>query len=183
VNGPLWQIVLRTAAAAAVTWVLWRWLGTVALAACAPLFGVLLARPLIDLAGDLTQRTRALALRDVQGHHYAFKGHWLHVVEDDDEVRWVCASHLRKVLAGLPSGHRLLKLWPQRARRLGRRGEVYLADEAVLEMLAKATAAETLRFRVWVERELVRPARMRRARLQPVPAAVPPAGDTGPGAA
>ncbi len=179
----LWQIVLRTAAAGAVTWLVWRWLGAVGLAVCAPLFGVLLARPLIDLAGEMTHGTRALALRDVQGHHYAFKGRWLHVVEDDDEVRWVRASHLRKVLAGLPSGARLLHLWPERARRLGRRGEVYLADEAVLEMLARSTSAEALRFRVWVERELVRPARMRRDRLRPAPAAVPPPGGTGPDAA
>jgi len=162
-------LVLRALVVAAATWGLWAVFHAFGLLFAAPLAGVLLARPLIDLAGDLKDHARRLAFDDVEGQHYSFKGRWVHVVEDADHVRWMHAEHVRKVVPGLPADESLLNLAPQGCRRFGRQSQLYLRAETVLDLLAKSTSPMTLRLRRWIEGQIVMPAQNRRAR-----AATPP---------
>ncbi len=63
--------------------------GPIGLALAAPLLGVLIARPLIDLAERAGQAVRHLALSERSGFRSAFKGHSLHMdewLDLDDEV-------------------------------------------------------------------------------------------------
>ena len=173
-NALLVRILLRVLAAGAVAALLYRLFGASGLVFSAPLFGVLLARPLIELGSELKDRARSLAYDEVEGQYYAFKGRRMHVAEDVDGWRWIDAAHLRKVVPGLPADASLLNLYPQGSRRLGRRSQVYLRAETLLEALARSSDPMTLRLRLWVEREIVLPAERRRQRTQRPAAAAPP---------
>ena len=158
------SLLLRGVLTAVATWLLWRLFNAFGLIFAAPLAGVLLARPLIDLAGELKDHAKRLAFDDVEGQHYSFKGRWVHVVEDVDGLRWLHAEHLRKVVPGLPADESLLHLHPQGCRRFGRQSQLYLRAETVLEMLARSTSPMTLRLRRWIEGQIVMPAQRKRER-------------------
>ena len=53
-----------------------------------PLYGALIARPLIDLTGSLRQVLRASVWLPQHGQHYVFKGTTVHVLEDEEGWRW-----------------------------------------------------------------------------------------------
>jgi len=53
------------------------------------LSGPLLARPLLDLAGDLRQQARAAVWAPQEGRHFVFRGTPVSVREDVDHRRWV----------------------------------------------------------------------------------------------
>jgi hypothetical protein len=161
---PAAQIVLRSAVASAFAYGLWRAFGASGLVFAAPLFGVLLARPLIDLAGDLGRATRGLALDDIEGRHYAFKGLHIEVAEDADGRRWLRAADVRKAVPGLPADASLLHLYPAGTRRAGRRRAVGVEAETLWQALDRSSEAQTLKFRLWLEREVILPARRQRER-------------------
>ncbi len=161
---PAAQIVLRSALASAFAYGLWRAFGASGLVFAAPLFGVLLARPLIDLAGDLGRATRGLALDDIEGRHYAFKGLHIDVAEDADGRRWLRAADVRKAVPGLPADASLLHLFPAGTRRAGRRRAVGVEAETLRQALDRSSEPQTLKFRLWLEREVILPARRQRER-------------------
>jgi hypothetical protein len=157
------RFALRLGACAACAWLLWRGLGATGLVLSAPLFGVALAGPLLAAAAGAARWLHALAWRQVDGRHVAYKGIALDVVQDADGACWVGLAGLRKVVVGLPPDAVFGAAYPGRVRTGGRHAAGYLQVEALLDYLAKSTAAPTLRFRRWVERELAGPARRRRA--------------------
>lgn len=161
---PAAQVALRGVVCALFAFALWRLFGASGLVFAAPLAGVLLARPLIDLAGDLGRATRGLALGDIEGRHYAFKGLHVEVTEDGDGHRWLRAADVRKAVPGLPADASLRHLHPDGTRPAGRRGGVAVEAETLLQSLARAQEPQTVKFRLWLEREVVLPARRRRER-------------------
>ena len=59
-NTAVARIAWRLAICVAVSWSVWRIGGLVPMVCTAPLFGVLLARPVLDLMSDMRHQTRAL---------------------------------------------------------------------------------------------------------------------------
>jgi len=72
---PLVQIVLRIAACALLAWLAWRVAGPTVALLTVPLLGVVVARPLLDLAGELRHQARALVWRPLEGLALKFR-HW-----------------------------------------------------------------------------------------------------------
>lgn len=163
-HGAAVRTALAAAASALAAWGLWSVFGPVGLVFAAPLAGVLLARPLIDLAGDLGHGTRRAALGATEGAYYAFKGRPLRVAEDDEGRRWLCAADLRRCVPGLPADASLAHQLGDGARRLGPGGRLHVEAEALHAALARALDPQTVRFRQWLDREVVQPAARRRAR-------------------
>jgi hypothetical protein len=171
-------IVLRLALCACVIYPVWRWLGITSLVLMSPLLGVALAKPLIDLASEMRAFMRSHSFGEVEGRFYSYRGHWVHVIEDDEHMRWLRTEHLRRVVAGLPADGTLERVYPAGFSTHGRPPMRYLSDVALLDFLGKATAVETLKFRGWVEREVAFPAkrlRRRAAQLSGRPDASDPA--------
>jgi hypothetical protein len=155
-------IALRLALCAAATWCVWRAgfsTGTMFMAA---LFGVALARPLLDLAIALRYHFRSAVWRDVQGSYYAYKGRPVRVIDDADHRRWIRLADIRAIAGFTASDATLQVTYPGGWRRLGRAAEPYLCDESLLTHLGKERTPENLRLRHWVEREIVFPARRKR---------------------
>ncbi|MBC5764967.1 hypothetical protein [Ramlibacter albus] len=160
-GSPLLKILIRVPLCVLATWLAWRALGTIAFAFCAPIFGVALARPLIDLFSEGHGRTREWALRDVQGRFYEHHGNRIDIAEDDEDDRWLLAADVRKIIAGLPRDEVLQKQYPERAAAIGEKPVFRIRADALLEYLRKATDPASVRFKVWLEREVVFPSRKR----------------------
>ncbi|MEO8310823.1 MAG: hypothetical protein ABI520_06590 [Caldimonas sp.] len=159
------SIALRLAVCALVSWVVWRWFGLTAMVPTLPLFGILLARPLLELAGALRDGMKEVQLAAVEGRHYAFRGHRVQVLEDPDRRRWVRLADVRAIVGFTASDGALAITYRDGVRRLGKPAEPHVSEEALLTHLLKERAPEAARLRVWVEREIVFPARRERARL------------------
>ncbi len=155
---------LRLGLCLALLWGVWRAFGASALPLVLPLFGVALARPLIDLASALRHEIRRAHWREVQGRHFVFRGHTVHVLEDADHQRWIRLADVRAI-AGFTASDGALKLtYPNGWQLCGRPPTPHLSDEALLAHLAKERAAACVKLRHWVEREIVFPARRQRER-------------------
>lgn len=159
------SIALRSALCALVAWLAWRQLGPTGLATTAPLFGIALARPLIELGGAVRDAMKRSHLGPVEGTHYAFRGRRMHVIEDADRRRWVRLADVRAVVGFTASDGALAITYPDGVRRLGRPAEAHVGEEALLAHLRKERSPEAVRLRSWVEREVVFPARRERERL------------------
>lgn len=148
---------------AAVGALLWWFFGPVGLVFTAPLAGALLARPLIDLAADLARHTRRAALGATEGQYYAFKGRPLRVSEDEEGWRWLPTADLRRVLPGLPADPVLERQLGAAVRPLARAG-LAVEAEALHGALAAAQDPQTVRFRQWLQRDVILPAQRVRER-------------------
>jgi hypothetical protein len=159
-----WTLVIRLAVCVAAAWLAFRFLGAVGLAVSAVLFGILLARPLIELASAVRHAIRVQAWRPVEGHHWAYHGVPVQVLEDADHRRWILASDVRRIVGTSMSNGALALSYPTGFRSLGKPAEPHFSDEALLAHLAKHNSAQALKFRHWVEREIAFPARRLRER-------------------
>jgi hypothetical protein len=159
------SIALRLAGCVFVSWCAWRWLGEVGMVTTLPLFGVALAKPLIELASEIRHAIKRAHWRELEGHHYAFRGHPVKVVTDADRRRWVRLADVRAIAGFTASDGALAITYPNGVRRLGRPAEIHVSEEALLVHLQKERAPDTVRLCGWVEREIVIPARRERERL------------------
>jgi prophage antirepressor-like protein len=130
----------------------------------AGLYGIFLARPLLDLAGAIRQQMRHAHWRDLQGRHFSFHGRAVHVLEDENHQRWIRLADVRAIAGFTASDGALQLTYPNGWRICGRPASPHLSDEALLAHLAKERAPTATKLRRWVEREIVFPARRRRER-------------------
>lgn len=161
----LHRIALRLLLCAACSWLVWHIGGLGAMVGTAPLYGLLLARPLIDLASALRHQSRALLWRSVEGRHFEFRGLAVQVLEDDERRRWIRAADVRRIVGHTASEGALALSYPTGWRMLGKPAQAHFSEDALLTHLSKETSADSLRFRQWVEREIAFPARRQRERL------------------
>jgi len=159
------SIALRLGCCALISWGVWRLQGPAAMVVTLPLFGIALAKPLIDLASALRHAMRQSHWRDVEGRHYAFRGRGVRVLEDADGRRWIRLGDVRAIVGFTASDGALALAYPEGVRRIGRPVEPYIGEEALLEHLGKERGPNAIRLRAWVEREIVFPARRERERL------------------
>jgi hypothetical protein len=160
----LWQIVWRLALCGAVSWAAWRVFGSVAMVTSLPLFGILLAKPLIDLASDLRHQARVVTWHAVEGRYFAFHDVPVQVLEDESFRRWVRAADVRRIVGFTASDGALALTYPSGWRSLGVPAQPHFSDDALLAHLAKESAPVAAKFRQWAEREIAYPARQLRLR-------------------
>jgi hypothetical protein len=152
------RILVRLVLCAVASYFMWRRWGPTGLAISAPLFGVALARPIIDLVAEFSVMAKRAALGDLEGRNFEFRGQRLDVAEHDDGHRWISVRDLRKVLHAFPRDAVLRAQFPAEVRHdPALRGERIRAD-AVLTHLRKATETDAIKFRNWIERDVIFPA-------------------------
>lgn len=165
------RLLGRLLLGSAVSALAWWYGGITAFCTSLALFGVLLARPLLDFASDLRQALRSAVWAPLAGRHWVYRGTPVEVLLDDRHGRWLRASDLRRIAGTTASDGALALSYPGGCRRIGRPPQCHLRDDAVLLHLAKERSPEALRFARWVEREIAFPARRLRThhgiRLEP----------------
>lgn len=150
---------------AVTTYLLWRFLGAIGIVVAAPLCGVLVARPIIELMSHARDSAKALAYNEIQGRHFEHRGFSLDVVEDDDHFRWISWRDVRKLVPGLPRPQVLEAQFPGEVRTESSAHEARIFAEALADYLAKSTEADSIKFRNWVQREVISPGEKVRARF------------------
>ena len=163
-NEVLVRIAIRLMLCAGFSWLAWRFGGLAVMVASAPLYGVALARPLLDLASELRHRTRAAVWHSVEGRHYTYRGAPVQVLEDAEHGRWVRAADVRRILGFTASDNALALTYPEGWRAMGRPAQPHFSAEALIAHLSKENSPEALRLRHWVEREIAFPAQRLRER-------------------
>jgi hypothetical protein len=153
----LLKIAIRFALCAAVTWLMWQKFGIFAVVFCAPLFGVALARPLIDLFASTHGTSKAIALRHVQGRYFQHRGHGIDIAEDDESHRWLSVADARKAITGLPRDEVLQHQFGERVGRLEPADMLRIRADALVESLLKSRDPDGVKFKVWLEREVIHP--------------------------
>ncbi|MCG2591730.1 hypothetical protein LZ009_02945 [Ramlibacter sp. XY19] len=154
----LLRIAFRFALCCAATYLLWLRLGTIAFAVAAPIFGAALARPLIDLVGELAGEVKRAALADLEGRNYEFRGMRFDIADHVDGYRWISVRDVRKVLRAMPRDAVLRAQFPaDLLHDEGLKGDRIRA-EALLAYLRKATETDSIKFRNWLEKDVVSPA-------------------------
>lgn len=164
-SGLLIRIGVRLLLCAVVSWVLWRYFGMALAVVSAPLYGVALARPLIELASRLRHAARAAVWRPLEGRYFVYRGTPVQVIEDEDHRRWVRAADVRAIVGHTASNGALALSYPSGWRTMGQPAGPHFSDEALIAHLAKERSPEALRFRHWAEREIAFPAERLRQRL------------------
>jgi hypothetical protein len=163
VTKPILEILVRAGTCAALAWGLRRlgfplvvllWIGALA--------GILLARPLVDLAIEIYQAMRRANWRELEGRHYAYKGQTVHVLQDADYQRWVRLADIRAIVGFTASDAALQVTYPNGWRMLGKPPLPHLSDEALRLHIGKERSPEAAPLRLWIEREIVFPARRER---------------------
>jgi hypothetical protein len=159
-----WTFAIRLAVCFAFAYLAWRGVGPVGLAVSAGLFGLLLAKPLVELASALRHAIRARAWKPVEGRYWAYRGQPVQVLEDEDHRRWIRADDVRAIVGFTASNGALALTYPNGFRKLGRPARPHFSDEALLAHLAKENSTRALKFRHWVERDIAFAARRLRER-------------------
>lgn len=154
----LLKIALRTLGCAVLTYAAWLKFGNTMLAICAPLFGVALARPILDLFEEANHANTRAAFRDVHGRHFVYKGTPIDVMEDSESYRWLRLADVRKIVTALPADGVLRGMHPDGLLDINSDRDSCIKAEALLAYLQKATEPASLRFKLWLEREVVMPA-------------------------
>lgn len=171
---------LRLLVCVLVSFALWRFMGAIGLAVSAPLFGVLLAKPLFELADELRSAAKALAFSEVQGRNFEHRGFKLDIAEDDRRHRWISIKDVQKLIPSLPRPAVLQAQFPDGVQEDPAISGHRIHVEALHQYLAKSTEANSLKFRNWLEREVVLPGAKVRQRLgikdQPPDASEQPPG-------
>ena len=166
----LLTIAIRLAACSGVAWLAWRWHGASGLVFSAPLFGVALAKPIVDAISAWLRVTRRLAYCDLEGRHYVHRGAPVDIVEDAEHVRWLRTADVRRIIDALPDDAVLARLYPTgvRAEAAARAAlappGARISAEALADYLRKSTQPRSLRFARWLERDVAYGARRLRER-------------------
>src|SRR5438105_1685052 len=158
---PSVQIVLCVAVYALVGWRF----GRFALVTASPLLAAAVARPILNLVGNMRHHARARTWLPLHGKHYVFKGVTVHVAEDEDHCRWVALAHVQKCVGATAGEGALAITYPGRVKRMGQPEQTFVRDDALVEHLGKAMNPAALRMRTWVDRDIVFPGRRVRKRL------------------
>jgi hypothetical protein len=158
-------IAVRGAGCALLFWWIWRTFGLATAMPVVALVGIVIARPLIELAEAIGRQMHHAHWRDVEGRHYAYRGREVAVVEDDDHRRWLRLADVRAIVGFTASDGALAVSYPDAVQPLGRPPAPYVRDDALLSHLAKERSSEAVGLRRWVEREVAFPARRERERL------------------
>jgi hypothetical protein len=129
-----------------------------------PLYGALVARPLINLVAILRQALRSSVWLPVHGQHYVFKGTTVHVLEDDAGWRWIRLADVQSVLGTVLNTRVLAITYPERLETMGRPAHMHMREDALIAHLGKQNDPTALRLRTWVERSIAYPAERARQR-------------------
>ena len=152
---PLLQIVLRTAFCAVVAWFAFKAIGAFSVAVAVPLLGMLLSRPIIDFAEEWKYATKAAALHAVQGKWYEHRGHRIDIAEDIERARWLVTDDVRKFVLGLLCVEVLAIQFGDRVGRIDTFDGFRIRADALAEYLLKSQDVASVKFKVWLDREVM----------------------------
>jgi hypothetical protein len=129
----------------------------------APIFGLLLARPLIDILASSSRAAKDYVYGELQGRFFAFRDIAIDILVDDGD-RWIKLSDVRKVILGLPSDAFFAQQYPEGCPLPHNNSDLRIEARSLLHYLQRCTTQDSNKFKLWLQRQVVFPADQIRAR-------------------
>jgi hypothetical protein len=123
-----------------------------------PLIGIALAPLVTPLLSGSLRAVRAVAYRDIEGRYYEYKGRPLVVLEDLPGERWIQVKGLRSIIPGLPRDQVLARIASQYVARAEGQKHLLIQAEGLDKYLRRNQDESAVRFRNWLQREVIFPA-------------------------
>lgn len=161
---PSVQIALCTLCYALLAYKTDRW--TVLFAA--PGYAAAIARPIINLVANMQYKVRASVWLPVHGEYYAFKDTPIQVWEDEQHWRWIALRDVETALAQKFNLRLLQHAFPDKVQKSGRPARWLIRDDALLAQLSRSHKPNVMRFRTWLERNVVFPSEKLRQSKTPI---------------
>lgn len=162
---PLLNIILRLSACFTVSYLAYRQVGPTTMMLTLPLWGAALARPIIEGLPAMLRWAAHLHLRAWEGRYYEFDGQQVRVVSIRDTL-WFAEQDVVVILGWAPETVRR-KLGRNDYGPLGEGRLMGFPEHALGRLLDGDARPQALRFRLWMEREVIFPHRERLRRGNP----------------
>ena len=151
------SFLIRIALAAAISGLAyWKIDGMVSLVLTIPVWGVLLAKPILELLATYFDFARKQPYAKWQGHYYEFQGTQIRIFEDDGAL-WFCDRDILHVLDKTPEKSLHLTYPETDYRKLDDSGLMAFSEMAVLRVVARIRHPATGKLKFWLEREVIAP--------------------------
>ena len=130
----------------------------IAIVVTSPIVGLAVASPLLEVFGRGVAGIRTLAYRDLEGRFFEYKGKHIDVREDLSGCRWLSLDDVRKVVPNLPHVRTLMRIMPDDVAHLESSRHVRVSARGLKRYLSKSESPSSIRFGVWLDREVIFPA-------------------------
>lgn len=159
---PLLVSVVLTAVSLVMWLVGWTYGKAVGLALAVVITAPLIAWALTQMftagLGASVRAVKEVAYRDVHGQYFEYKGHPLKIQQDDDGQRWIRLQDIRAVISALPRDEVMLRMQQHAVGRPQGARELFIEATALHRYLERHQSDPAIRFRNWLQREVVAPA-------------------------
>jgi len=118
------------------------------------------ALPLIaSLASGSLRTIKQIAYRDIEGKYFEYRGKSIRVHEDIAGNRWLRTRDIKKVIARFPEDQVWMKIAPEELGKVEAKHGLFLQADALNKYLERSQDDAAIRFRNWLQREVIFPAR------------------------
>jgi hypothetical protein len=156
-------LTVRILAGCAVTWFLYQMQGPFGLLFAAPVWGMLLARPILELIPAFTRGLRRSAYTDWEGEVHTFETHSLRV-RSIGGYAWVVDVDLLAIVGEKASDTRRRRADAALHAPIPDSRLWGLSEAGAVKLLASSRHPEANKVRLFLERQVFLPARKRRER-------------------
>jgi len=170
---PRRTLSIRIAIGIAFTWFAYRQTGAIGLIFSAPVWGLLLARPLFEVLAAANQRIKETAWSEPGIERHAFASHPLRGMHVGG-CPWVVDVDLLSVLGDQPSEQSRRRADPARYAQLPDNGLWGYSEGGATALLAASRHPDAHKLRLYLERQVFFPARKKRERTTEVKRPLPP---------
>ena len=162
-HAALIELAVRVAIGSAVTWFLFKGSGLLGLVFAAPLWGVLMAKPILELLPMLVSGAKRSAWGDRDGEVITFESHRLRIRLVAD-YPWIVDQDLLAVLGEAPSETARRRADPANCARLPDSKLWGYSESGAVKYLSASRHPDANKLRLLLERQVFFPARKRRER-------------------
>ena len=130
--------------------------GLVLLVLSAPIWGVLLAKPILELVKSYVDFAKQQPYIPWQGHYYEFQGRQIRIFEDDG-LLWFVDRDVLRVLDKEPTSAMRIAYGEVDYKPIGETGMMAFSDRVVVRVVSLIRHPEAGKFKFWIEREVIAP--------------------------
>lgn len=148
------NLALRIVICVAVTWLGVWFLGLIGLVVTAPIWAVMLTKPMLEFFPALERLVHRQALQDWEGKFYKYERTHLRVYFIGEDA-WFVADDVLTVLGKKRGGWIDTRFGASEYRRIPNRTEWGFTPDAVLKLIDMSEYPEARKFRLWFERAVI----------------------------
>lgn len=131
---------------------------------CAPLAGVVIGTGLVAIFPALMRWSKERYWLQWQGRYFAFDNHQIRIEQDPEGIAWIVLADVVAVTDLRVTETEIARLGPFAQKDMVEFGAMALSEGALLAILSRRNYPAVNRFRLWLERDVLRPLH-RRAEL------------------